>query len=255
MRKRSGRRENNSQGLLPFTGAERRALVVKSFFVILLLDYFFYRAIWAVIPLLGVGVLYYRMEKELLYQKKKEAAREQFKELMLLVATGQKAGYSAENAFLSSYQDMKALFGADSSVCRMIRLLKSGKENNIPFSQMWKQIGKQIDIAEITEFAGVYGISQESSGNLALVMEKTTDIIVHKIETEKEIAVLLSARRLEQKIMNLMPFFILFYIGAASPGYFDGLYHSVMGVLVMSACLALYLGAYALSVHMVSIEV
>ncbi len=254
MKKGFGRlAEQNS--LLPVTAAERRFLAAKSILVILLLDYFFYRSLWAAIPLSAVGYLYYRREEKMLLQKKREQAREQFKELLLLVSAGQKAGFSAENAFVSSYGDMKALYGRDSSACRMISMLKSGRENNIPFPKLWKQIGSRLDIPEIREFAQIYEISHESSGNMASVMEKTAAIIIHKIETEKEIAVLLSARRLEQKIMNVMPFLIMLYISITSPGYFEGLYHSFSGMLIMSVCLFIYLGAYAMSERMVSIEI
>ena len=113
--------------LLPVTRAERRLLIVKSIGIVILLDYFFYQSLWALVPLSAVGYLYYRMEEGALWQKKKEQAREQFKELLLLVSAGQKAGFSAENAFLSGYGDMKALYGRDSSVCRIIQMLKSGR--------------------------------------------------------------------------------------------------------------------------------
>lgn len=242
-------------GLLPVTEREKRWLIAKSVFIVLVLDYFFYRSLWALIPLSGIGYWYYRSEKKILFRKKRDEAREQFKELMLLAATGQKAGYSAENAFLSGYQEMKALFGEDSSVCRMINVLRSGRENNVAFTKLWQRIGGELQVAEIIEFAQVYEISQKSSGNLASVMEKTADIIVNKIETEKEISVLLSAKRLEQKIMNVMPFFILFYISVTSPGYFKGMYHTAPGILLMSVCLFIYLGAYALSARMVSIDI
>ena len=240
--------------LIPFTSAEKKILIGKSVLVMVILNYFFYQSLWAFIPLGGIGFLYWKMEEKALRCRKKELAREQFKELMLLASTGQKAGFSAENAFLSSYKDMKVLYGKDSSICRMLQILQSGKENNIAFSQLWKQIGNALAITEIREFAQIYEISQESSGNMASIMEKTADIIIHKIETEKEITVLLSARRLEQKIMNCMPFFIMLYISLTSPGYFDGLYHSFGGFMVMSICLAVYLLAYAMSVRMISIE-
>lgn len=82
---------------------------------------------------------------------------------------------------------------------------------------------------------------------MAGVMEKTAGIIVKKMETEKEIEVLLSARKLEQKIMNAMPFLIMLYVNLTSPGYFDKLYHSLAGTAVMTLCLGVYLGAYILS--------
>ena len=212
-----------------------------------ILNYFFYQSLWAMFPLGLVGVMYYRAEIKELILKKKDMAKEQFKELLMLVSTGQKAGYSAENAFLSSYPDMKLLYGEDSSICKMLRILKIGRENNVDFSTLWRQMGDWTDIPEIQEFAAVYEISGKYSGNMAGVMEKTAGIIVKKMETEKEIEVLLSARKLEQKIMNAMPFLIMLYVNLTSPGYFDKLYHSLAGTAVMTLCLGVYLGAYILS--------
>lgn len=241
--------------LISMTFREKGMLAIKSVIVMGIINYFFYRELWAFIPLCLVGITYYRMEKENLLVKKRGEAKEQFKELMLLVSTGQKAGYSAENAFLSSYQDMKNLYGAESTVCKMLKILKTGRENNIEFSVLWHQMGHQAGIAEIQEFASVYEISGKSSGNMASVMEKTADIIVRKLETEKEIEVLLSARKLEQKIMNTMPFLIMLYIGITSPGYFDGLYHRLGGILIMTLCLAVYTGAYLMSQKMIPTEI
>lgn len=235
------------EGLLKIYKAEKVLILGKSAAAVFIINYFFYRSIWAMLPLSLVGVMYYRMEKEALLLKKKEETREQFKELMLLVSTGQKAGYSAENAFLSAYQDMRVLYGEDSNICEMLRILRTGRENNVEFSALWHQLGSEVDIPEIQEFASVYEISGKSSGNMAAVMEKTAGIIARKMETEKEIEVLLSARKYEQKIMNSMPFLIMLYISITSPGYFDKLYHSFIGVAVMTLCLGIYLGAYILS--------
>ncbi|MCM1127214.1 MAG: hypothetical protein NC429_12175 [Lachnospiraceae bacterium] len=239
------------EALISLTAGEKIFLLLKSVLVIGIIDYFFYREWMALLPLSLVGAGYYRMEKEALLFQKKGEAREQFKELMLLVSTGQKAGYSAENAFLSGYHDMKNLYGTESAVCKMLKILQTGRENNIDFSALWNQIGEQTQIAEIQEFASVYEISGKSSGNMAEVMEKTADIIIRKSETEKEIEVLLSARKLEQKIMNAMPFLIVLYINITSPGYFDGLYHCAGGAVIMTVCLLLYAGAYLLSQKMI----
>lgn len=241
--------------LLLYTSREKQILLGKSIGIVFLLDLFFYQSLWALIPLSIIGFLYYRMEKKLLGHKKREEIREQFKELMLLVSTGQKAGYSVENAFLSSYDQMKALYGKDSIICQIIQILKLGRENSIQFTDLWKQIGRQLKVAEISEFADIYEISYKRSGNMASVMEKTAEIIVHKIETDKEIRVLLSARKFEQKIMNLMPYFIMAYISLTSPGYFNDLYHSTSGIFLMSICLFVYLTAYVISIYIISIEI
>lgn len=251
-----GRRKIRKQEsvLLAACRQEKAIMFVKSAAVAGILNYFFYRSLWAMLPLGFIGIMYYRMESGELALKKKNMAREQFKELLMLVSTGQKAGYSAENAFLSSYPDMKLLYGEDSIICRMLRVLITGRENNMDFSALWHQIGMETDIPEIQEFAAVYEISGKHSGNMAAVMEKTAGIIVGKMETEKEIEVLLSARKLEQKIMNAMPFLIMLYVNLTSPGYFDKLYHTLTGAAVMTVCLGIYLGAYVLSRKIAFVE-
>lgn len=241
--------------LLALSGKETAILLGKSIFVTCMLDYFFYRSVWMLLPLSLLGFGYYRLNQKEEYRKKRELVREQFKELMLFAATGQRAGYSVENALLSGYQDMERLYGKNSSICRILVLFQAGRANQVQLSDLWKQIGWRLAITEIDDFAQIYEIALKSSGDMAAVMEKTADIIVTKTETEKEIAVMLSARRLEQKIMNAMPFLIMLYIDCTSPGYFNGLYHNLPGIMIMSFSLAVYIFAYLLSVHMISIEV
>lgn len=122
--------------------------------------------------LIPVGGFYYFLERKRLLQEKREEVKEQFKELMLLASTGQKAGYSTENAFLSGYGDMKRLYGGQSTICRMLQRLKTGMENHTDFGKMWRQMGQDVDIPEIEEFARVYEVAYKSSGNMSAVMEK-----------------------------------------------------------------------------------
>lgn len=243
-----------SVGLLPVSHKEKSFLVIKSILVTLALDYFFYQSFWALLPLSYIGYRYFKSEQIFLQKKKKEEAGEQFKEMLLLVSKSQKAGYSVDNAFISCVPEMQELYGKESSICKMLRMICSAWENRQSLSEVWERIGDMTEISEIREFAGIYEIAQKKSGNVAGVMEKTAEIIAGKIETEKEIAVLLSAKRLEQRIMNVMPFLIMLYMMVTSPGYFDSLYHTPAGIFVMSVCLGIYLAAYVASLRIVDIK-
>lgn len=66
---------------------------------------------------------------------------------------------------------------------------------------------------------------------------------------------MISAKKMEQKIMNLVPFLIIFYIGTTSKGFFDVLYHNLVGVVVMTVCLVFYGAAWRFSKKIVEIEV
>lgn len=255
MKKNLKRKAKDLPELLPVSKKERHSIYIKSICVVLVLDYFFYRSVVALVPLSYIGYKYFLMEEKNLKSKKREEAKEQFKEMLILVSNGQRAGYSAENAFLKSYPELKELYGEDSAICKMLRMIRTAKENKKSLSEVWYAIGERTKIHEITEFSKVYDISRQKSGNVAGVMEKTAEIIVEKIVTEKEISVLISAKRLEQRIMNVMPFFIMIYIAVTSPGYFTDLYHAPEGVLIMSICMMVYLGAYSASMKIVDIKI
>ena len=87
------------------------------------------------------------------------------------------------------------------------------------------------------------------------MMADTAAVIGEKLTVENEIDVMLASKRMEARIMDVVPFFILVYVGVTSPGFFEPMYHNVTGIAVMSACLALYVFAYLLSEKIIAVEV
>lgn len=85
------------------------------------------------------------------------------------------------------------------------------------------------------------------------IMEHTISIITRKMEIKKEIRMLTAAKKYEQKIMNLVPMGIIFYIRMTNPGYFNSLYHNVAGIVIMTAALCVYAAAYYMSEKILAI--
>lgn len=187
-------------------------------------------------------------------QTEKETAV-QFKDAILAVSANQKAGYSVENAFRQSYEDMALLYGKNSVICRELGMIIAGLGNNMVLEKLLYNFGKRCGVEDVMEFAEVFAAAKRNGGNLTEVIERCASVIEEKVETEKEIQVLISARQMEQKIMNIVPFGILLYINATSRGFFDVLYHNVPGAVIMTLCLLVYMAAVLLSRKIVSIEV
>ena len=55
--------------------------------------------------------------------------------------------------------------------------------------------------------------------------------------------------------MNLIPFFLIFYIDKASPGFFSMMYETGMGRILMTVCLGVYGIAFWLSKRILEIPV
>lgn len=221
-------------------------IIGKSVLVVGMLSYFFYKSIWAVLPLSVVGVLFFRMEARRKAESAREELNSQFKECILSVAASLKAGYAVENAFVESRNDMKLLYGDKSLIYGELEHIRRGLVINITLEELLTDLAVRSGSDEIVQFAQVFAIAKKSGGKLPEVIQTTAEMIGRRIDARSEIQTLLSGRQMEQNIMKLMPFGILLYIGSSYPGYFDSFYHNWQGVAIMTVCLVVYLAAYLL---------
>lgn len=215
--------------------------------VALFFSFFFYRSVWAFLPMLPVSMvfIYFRQQRRAC-QKKSQLLLE-FKECVLSVAGSLKAGYAVENAFAESMVDMEVMFGKESQMVRQLLILRHGLQNNETLESLLQDMAGRSGLEEIREFAEVFAIAKRNSGSIPETIELYSKIINGKLELEAELQTLLAAKQLEQKVMNVMPFFIVLYLDYSNPGYFDMMYHNLFGAAMMSICLAVYLLAYELS--------
>lgn len=220
--------------------------LLSSAAVVSFLAFFFYRSLWAVFPLTGAGVWWFRNFRQKDERKKKQETAAQFRECILSVATLLQAGHSAENAFEECGRDMRLLFGEKARISAELRQLQRGLRINISLEELLMDMAVRTDCEEILQFARVFGLAKRSGGSMPEIIRNTAELIGKQIELRQEIQTLLSGKRLELTIMRVMPFAILFYIEAANPGYFQVLYHNLKGCLIMTGCLLAYLGAYLL---------
>ncbi|MDR2547268.1 MAG: hypothetical protein LBC96_07145 [Lachnospiraceae bacterium] len=238
-----------------FSQKEMMLMWLQGLGVVILFSYFFFRSPWALPFLLPLAYGYVKVAKGKLRQVKQDELRFCFKEAIEIVAGNLKAGYAVENAFLEARLEVGRQRRSDSPIMLMLTYIKKGIENNIPLEERLKKAEKSSGVAEVTEFAEVFAVAKQSGGNVIDLIGQYATMIGDKIETEKEINVAISARRGEQRIMNLVPFAILFYIDISSPGFFASLYHNPAGIAIMTVCMAIYLGAYSLSIRMMRIEI
>ncbi len=210
-------------------------------------SFFFYRSVWAFLPMLSVGGIFVYWG----IQKKKRSRQllylEQFKECVLSVLGAVKAGYAVENAFAESIVDMEVMYGRDCWIAKEVQIICRGIQNNKTLEGALAELGKRSQLTEISEFAEVFSIAKRNSGNIPETIELYSKVITDRLELIAELETLLAAKRLEQKVMNVMPFFIVLYLEYTNPGYFDMMYHNLTGIAIMTGCLVVYMAAYGLA--------
>ena len=237
------------------SGREWILYSLEGILVVGIISYFFYRSLWACLFLAPVFVMFLKGKRRELAKRRRQDLNMQFKDAVLSVSANQKAGYSVENAFREAYRDMLMLYGGESHICRELDYIAKGLDNNVILEKLLYDFGLRSHVQDILQFAEVFLIAKRNGGNMTEIISETADTIEQKIAVDKEIQVLISSKKMEQKIMNLVPFLIIFYIDLTSKGFFDVLYHNLIGIIVMTICLMVYLAAFMISGKLVEIEV
>ena len=220
----------------------------------ILLGQFFYRSWIAVILLLPLLFPFYTNENRKRNKQKTHELGIQFRDAIQSVSTSQKAGYSTENAFVAAQKDMELLHGKNSLICKELGKIAKGLSNNMILEKLLYDLGEQSKNPDIKEFAKIFAASKRSGGKMTETMSGTIELIGNRMDIEREIDVLISAKKTEAKIMELVPFAIVFYVGLSNKNFFDPLYHNPMGVILMTFCMITYIAAYIMAEKIVEIE-
>lgn len=221
----------------------------KGLAVMVFFAYFFYRSIWSLPFLLPVGVLFIEWCRQREARKRNLDYLEQFKECILSVEASLRAGYAVENAFLESRKDIQMMFGDNCLMAKQLLWIQKGLQNNETLEKLLYVLAQECGNKEFLQFAEVFSIAKRNSGNLSGTIEVYSTMIAGKLENLQEIQTALASKRLEQSVMNIMPFAIVLYLNLSNPGYFDMLFHNISGVLIMTGCMGVYLFAFVWAEH------
>lgn len=223
--------------------------------IILLAAFLFYDSLW---PLLGYPFLFCFLLKR---ERRKKKSREQqklalqFVDAMRVVQTSLLAGMAIENGWKEAQKEVAILHGKQCVMALELQEMNRGIALNRPIEQLLEEFADRSQVEDIMGFSQVFSYAKRTGGDLTDIISSTTEHLREKLEVEAEIQVMVASKSLEQKIMNVIPLFILLFLRVSSDGYLDILYHNWLGVGIMSGCLACYVAAMAVAERMIAIQV
>lgn len=223
---------------------------LEAVLLILLVSYLFYHSLLAVVLIIPFYPVFLKIKAKRLLQQQKQELCQQFKETIFSVAAALNAGYSIENAWREAKTEMTQMYGENALMVQELKHILAHLSMNVPLEELLYDFAKRSDMEDVDSFCQVFFFAKRSGGDFIGIIRATSERIGQKIELQRQLAADLAARRLESQIMNVVPLVILLYLNLTSPGYFDVLYGNLSGICMMSACLIVYLAAYALSERM-----
>lgn len=198
---------------------------------------------------------YYRYRDSIERKRRQDKLRFEFKEFMTVTAAALSAGYSMENALKSAEKDIVPLLGEKAEMVRSIKIINRRIALNEPAEKVLLDFGRSVGLEDIESFGEIFAFAKRSGGDYAGIMKRTASVLQEKIETSRDIQTVISQKKMEARIMDIVPIGIILYLQVSSPDFLAGLYGSVVGIVVMTGCLAIYIFAVLFSEKLVDLKV
>ena len=233
-----------------FSKKEYVLFAIQALGIVSLVSYLFYHSLLAMVLVIPFYPVFLRMKAQVLLQKQKSMLQEQFKEAICALATALGAGYSIENAWKEARKEVEKLFGEHALIVQELNHMLAHLEMNVSLEELLSDFALRSGLEDVGSFCQVFLFAKRSGVDFIGIIHATANRISRKVDLQREIITDLAARRLESRVMNMVPMFMLLYLNLTSPGYFDLLYGNLSGVIIMSLCLLFYLLAYVWSERM-----
>lgn len=234
---------------------EKGKAVLISCGVCIVVAFLFYRSAWGMVLWPCGYVLYKRYLREKKQRERTEGLQEQFMSGMQILNTSLQAGLSMENAWREVQREVGMLYGEESLFFREIKEMNQTVAYNMPIERLFFDFAIRSGVEEILRFAEILDYGKRCGGNWKKIIDNTVHRMCERYETQKEIEVMLAAKRMEQKVMNLVPLGMLVFLQMTSWDYMQVLYHNPLGVICMTICLIAYGMAVLLSEKIMRIQV
>jgi tight adherence protein B len=198
----------------------------KSFYIFLAASFFifvayvFYRSIILSVLVTPLAVFYPRVRTQEIIKKRKNELCLQFKEALYALSSSLFAGRSVESAFKESLKDISLIYpDPHTYIIREFEYITRRIEMNETIEDVLGDFAARAHIEDIDNFVDVFIISKRSGGNIVEVIKNTSTIIGDKLSIKQEIDTLLAERKLEQKVLNVMPIAMVMLLSWSTGDY------------------------------------
>jgi len=224
------------------------AVIGVAIIVGLLLGLFTGSVIWAVIAGVVVVVVLYMYVSGAASKERKRFAN-QLPEVLTLLATSLRAGYSIMQAIeavaAEAPEPSNREFGQAMAEIRLGR----------PMIEALGDVAVRMESQDFEWTVMAISIQREVGGNLAEVLQSTAETILHRNRFRREVKALTAEGRFSMWIMALLPVAVFGMITVLNPGYAEPLYSTIPGyVMVGGAIFLMVVGIFWMQ-KIVKIEV
>lgn len=175
--------------------------------------------------------------------KRKRLLNAQFRDFLEAIDTSLGAGKNVPEAFRTVEEDLKLQYEEEAFIRRELEVILSGMGNNVAVEELLLDFGRRSGNEDILSFAGVFQICYRKGGNIKETIRNTHEILSDKMQIQEDIETIVTANRMEQRIMIAMPIALIGAIKLMSPD-FAVKFVSSSGVIATTIAIVLFVVSY-----------
>ena len=245
----------NEYNKYQYTNKEWLQYFLQGAIIGFIVGYLFYSSILLATGLMSFGFYYVHNKKKQLIKERKWKLNLEFRDGLASVSAALNAGYSIENAFTQAVIDLRVMYTPSALIVCEFEGIVRQLQMNRTVEDILKDFADRSEIEDIANFAEVFITAKRTGGDIIKIIRSTGNTIADKIEVKREILTLITAKKFESNIMNIIPFCIILYLRVFSPGFLNPLYHNLFGFIFMSILLMVYYAVYLIAQKIINIEV
>jgi len=228
--------------------------ILEGIIIVLAAAYIFYENVLMSFILSPYVYIHYRQRiKERIVHDKKNF-KKKFKDGIIAVSFALNVGYSIENAFGQAVDELTLMYGGDSDIVVKFKhiVIRLGQNENL--EDILDDFAEESKVEDIMYFAEIFRYAKRS-GDLMAVIKNTAQIIQQKEEVMSEVDTIISGKKMEQRVMSLIPAVIVIYLKVTAKEFIQPLYGNIAGIIIMTVCLGVYVISDMWAKRIVNIEV
>ena len=221
----------------------------------LVINYLSYQKALAFLFLVPLGSYYVIRRKKQEIKHLKNRLWLQFRDALAALQVSISAGYSLENGIKETRKDLERIYGKKGEMVLEFHYMEIQLEHGGSVEKLLDSLGRRSGIEDIQNFSQILIQSKKMGGNMRRILQECITSMEEQMDVKKEIQAMLASRRLEQRIMSILPLGIILYLQISSPSFLSVLYGNPAGIGVMTLCLGIYIFAYQWGERLVEIEI
>lgn len=218
--------------------------------------YIFYQSIILSAILSVLALWYPKLRVRQIIEKRKKQLSLQFKDLLYSLSSSLSAGKGIENSFAEAQKQLRLIYpDEDTFIIQELQIINRSFSLSVPIEEILSSFAERAHLEDVYNFVDVFNICNRLGGNLVQVIASTSSIISEKIEIKRDIETTISGKKFENRVLMAMPIFLVGLLSATAADFMEPVFHTIMGRVVMTFAIVLFMAAFFMGEKIMQIEV